>query len=60
MPFSKFPTIINVAMPLVAFNIRGICLRILGLWNFIADIDEKGNLLKNKKGIPVWYYIMYI
>ena len=60
MFFSKFLIVVNAAMPPVVFNVRGIRPRISGLWNFTADIDKKGNPFKNKKGIPVWYYIIYI
>ena len=54
MPFSKFPTVVNAAMPPVAFSVRGTRPRTSGLWNFAADIDEEGNPPKNEKGIPVW------
>ena len=54
MPFSKFPTIIKVAMPPMVFSVRGTRLRISELWNFAADINKKNNPPKNKKGIPVW------
>ena len=53
MFFSKFPIIINAVIFFMVFNIRGIRLRILELWNFAVDIDKKGNPPKNKKGIPV-------
>ena len=56
MFFSKFLIIVNAAMPPVVFNVRGIRPRISGLWNFAVNIDEKGNPLKNKKGILVWCY----
>ena len=53
MPFSKFLIIINVVMSPMVFSVRGIRLRISGLWNFAINIDKKGNPLKNKKEILV-------
>ena len=58
MLFSKFLTMINAAMPPVVFNVCGTRPRILRLWNFAADIDEKSNSPKNEKGILVWCYIV--
>ena len=60
MPFSKFPIVINAIMSPMVFSVRGICLRTSGLWNFAADIDEKDNPFKNKKGILVWRCTMCI